>query len=277
MTPSSQTIARFRTRIWRYYRAHARSLPWRETRDPYAIVVSEVMLQQTQVSRVLPYYQRFLQRFPAWEYLARSSLKEVLQAWQGLGYNRRARALREMALIVTEQYAGRLPANEQALLALPGIGRYSAAAIRVFAFSQPAILIETNIRSALIQHFFPARQARISDQDLHALLDRLQPKQRSRLRPWYYALMDYGAFLKTQGVRLNQRSAHYRASGAFKGSAREIRGGIVRLLSERPAMHETALLRALARFDAARVQHELRRLTQEGMLCQQGTKFRIEA
>jgi A/G-specific adenine glycosylase len=267
-------LTAFRSLIWRHYRDNGRSLPWRETKDPYWIVVSEIMLQQTQVARVTPYYQRFLQRFPTWHALAQASLHDVLREWQGLGYNRRAKALREMAQIVTKDYQGILPSSEQQLLALPGIGRYTAAAILVFAFDRPALLIETNIRSALISHFF-ANNISVSDLELQQILERLQPRARSKLRPWYYALMDYGAALKAKGLRLNQRSAHYRPSTAFKGSARQIRGGILRLLSSKGSITSSCLLRELAEFDKQRVQCELQRLVQEGMLVKDRRQIRI--
>ncbi len=139
----------FRSRLQRWFRRHGRDLPWRRTRDPYAILVSEFMLQQTQVATVLPYYERWLRRFPDFAALARAEESEVLHAWQGLGYYARARSLRQAARHVVEQFAGELPADLARIAQLPGVGRYTAGAIASFAFDQPAPVVEANIARVL--------------------------------------------------------------------------------------------------------------------------------
>ena len=149
------TISAFRKEIWAYYRRAGRGdLPWRHTRDPYAILISEIMLQQTQVVRATEYYKKFLKRFPNFRSLARAKTGDVLAAWQGLGYNRRAMFFKRTAEIVVEQYGGRLPHTRAALESLPGIGRGTSGSLMAFAFNEPEIFIETNIRRVFIHFFF---------------------------------------------------------------------------------------------------------------------------
>ncbi len=148
------TDAQFRKLIWRYYLTHSRPMPWRRTRDPYRILVSEVMLQQTQVVRVTPFYKNFIEKFPNIRALARAETRDVLRVWQGLGYNRRALSLHKLAKDILEKHDGRLPRDAEHLMALPGIGPYTAGAIRAFAFNEPEIFIETNIRRVFIHFFF---------------------------------------------------------------------------------------------------------------------------
>ncbi|UCG84215.1 MAG: A/G-specific adenine glycosylase, partial [Dehalococcoidia bacterium] len=152
---SSLTAPIFQQLIWDYYKDHGRLFPWRQTDDPYHILVSEIMLQQTQTSRVLKKYESFISTFPDFQTLAESPLINVLKAWQGLGYNRRAVALHKIAQIVVADCEGELPSSEKVLVKLPGIGPYTASAIKAIAFNQPAVLIETNIRTVYIFFFFP--------------------------------------------------------------------------------------------------------------------------
>jgi len=226
--------------MWAYYRTHGRDLAWRRTRDPYRILVSEIMLQQTQVARVEGYYERFMKQFPNFASLARVSAADVLRAWQGLGYNRRALALRAAAKIVVEKYGGKLPRDREALESLPGVGPYTAGAVRVFAFGEPDVFVETNIRRVFIHFFFP-RAKNVRDEKLLAYIrrpsglsknrKRLSETEAQRLRKWYYALMDYGAMLGvTEKENPNRRSAHYARQSKFSGSDRELRGKIVRLV-----------------------------------------------
>ncbi len=222
-------IALFKKAVHDHYQTNRRELPWRRTRDPYTILVSEVMLQQTQVARVIPKYRAWLDRFPDIAALAEAEPEDVLRAWQGLGYNRRAKALWELARIVTERHQGRLPSSAAELKVLPGVGGYTASAVRVFAADEPLVLIETNIRRACLHHFFP-RQAEVPDQELAPIL--AQALLGEDPREWHYALMDYGAHL---GLALkdrnpNRRAAGYRTQSRFKGSVREMRGEILRRL-----------------------------------------------
>lgn len=218
--------------VWDYYHDHGRyDLPWRHTTAPYHIMVSELMLQQTQVSRVIPKYHEFLQRFPAVESLAQAELGEVLRAWSGLGYNRRAKFLHQAARAIMQDFAGHFPQQASDLIKLPGIGPNTAGAILAYAYNQPVVFIETNIRTVYIHHFFHD-QTDIPDKSILPLvaetLDRQQP------RVWYWALMDYGTYLKQTVGNLNRRSKHYARQSAFHGSRRQIRGQIIRLLSEQP-------------------------------------------
>lgn len=233
--------AAFRKAVWAHYRTHGRhTLPWRKTRDPYRILVSEVMLQQTQVERVLPFYRDFLKRFPTARKLARAPLRDVLRLWQGLGYNRRAKQLRDAAQEMTYlpffSYRRKKVDTEivKNLEKLPGVGKYTARAVAVFAYNVPEILIETNIRTAVIHRFFPKRNPAIyggiSDKEVEAVLAKVLPAK--NVREWYWALMDYGSYLKRSGVRLNARSAHYVKQKPFAGSTREARGAILRELSK---------------------------------------------
>ena len=143
--------------IWKtiaaWYRANGRDLPWRRTDDPYRVAVSEFMLQQTQVDRVVPIYRAFLKKFPSWKALARAPQAEVVRAWKGLGYNMRAVRLRKLAEGVAADFGGRLPADGDALLKLYGIGPYTARALRVFAFRQRALAPDTNLRRVLTRVF----------------------------------------------------------------------------------------------------------------------------
>lgn len=230
---SDAAVRQFRGRVYAHYRRHSRALPWRETHDPYAILVSEVMLQQTQVTRVRDYYPRFLARFPDPAILASAPLRAVLEQWSGLGYNRRALALQRAAAAVVREHGGALPDDRDALLKLPGIGPATAGALLAFAFARPAVFIETNIRRVFIGQFFPTATT-VPDAALLPLvartIDRRDPRR------WYYALMDYGAAIGRGGGNPNRRSAHYARQSRFAGSRRELRGRVLRLLTERRSL-----------------------------------------
>lgn len=205
-------------------------MPWRKTRDPYRILVSEIMLQQTQVDRVRPFYDRFLERFPDIRTLAAAPLREVLILWQGLGYNRRARMLHEAAKAIVRDHKGRVPKDIKQLEALPGIGMYTARAVAAFAYNEDVIFIETNLRTVVIHEFFSGRE-KVSDAEVIEVLTRVFPQGESR--KWYAALMDYGAHLKRSGVRINAKSATYTKQAVFRGSNREARGVVLRALTKR--------------------------------------------
>lgn len=241
---SGAAAERFRARVYAHYRRQQRALAWRATRDPYAILVSEVMLQQTQVARVARYYPRFLARFPDPAALARAPLRAVLEQWSGLGYNRRAQALQRAAQALVRDHGGVVPADRDALLKLPGIGPATAGALLAFAFGRPVVFIETNIRRVYLHHFFPAAEA-IPDRVLLPLVARTL--DRHRPRRWYYALMDYGAALGRHGANPNRRSAHYTRQSAFTGSTRQLRGLVIRLLTARRCLcHDELLARCVA-------------------------------
>lgn len=226
---SSAAIRVFRAAVWRHYKESGRhDLPWRKTRDPYRILVSEVMLQQTQVPRVREKYTEFLRAFPNVRALANAPLSDVLCVWSGLGYNRRAKYLRDAAKIITRDYGGKIPQDFSALRALPGIGPYTAAAIRAFAFNEPDVLIETNIRAALIYAFF-SQATNVYDREFLWLLKELNNEQEPR--EWNWALMDWGAHIKKLHGNPSRLSKHYVRQSKFEGSLRQARGAILRSLT----------------------------------------------
>ncbi len=257
--------------VWEYYERHGRrSLPWRRTKNPYRILVSEVMLQQTQVERVIPHYASFLKRFPSLAMLANASLGDVLREWQGLGYNRRAKMLHHCAQKIVNEYGGRFPKTYSALIALPGIGRYTAGAVMAFAYNESSSIIETNIRTAFIQHFFHD-EVDIADTRLFPLigivLDRENPRE------WYYALMDYGAFLKKTVGNQNVRSKHYAKQSTFKNSDRQIRGTIVRLLTQ--GTYTRKKIHAVLPFEIDRIDTQCEKLLTEGLIVLEKKQFKL--
>lgn len=203
-----------------------RDMPWRQDTRPYYVMVSELMLQQTQVDRVIPKFQAFVSAFPSERELAAASLADVLQLWQGLGYNRRAKFLHAAAKRVVER--GVFPDTETELVELPGIGKNTAGAILAYAFNEPAVFIETNVRAVYIHHFF-SNSDLVDDKEIRALLERTIDL--SRPREFYWSLMDYGSWLKKQGV-LPSRSRHYKKQSPLKGSVREVRGQIIASLAK---------------------------------------------
>lgn len=271
------TTSTFRQTVWRFYRAHGRhDLPWRKTHDPYKILVSEVMLQQTQVERVIPFYRTFLKRFPTVRALARAPLPDVLRSWQGLGYNRRAKLLRTAAqeLIRTPLSATRLNLV-QALEELPGVGPYTARAVAAFAYNRDVVVVETNIRTVVIHHFFKRDTSiygSISDAQIEKVLVKVLPK--GRARKWYSALMDYGVHLKKSGVRLNARSKRYAKQPRFAGSLREVRGAILRELAKGP-LTEAALARPFSRTRRPQLRRALAALGKEGLVRRNGRRFTL--
>lgn len=269
---ASMTPARFRALVLKHYRVQGRhALPWRKTRDPYKILVSEVMLQQTQVDRVIPFYTAWLKKYPNVEALAHASLADVLASWQGLGYNRRAKLLWEAAKAVVREHGGRMPRSAAGLLALPGVGPYTAGAVAAFAYGHDAVLIETNLRTAVIHHFFPEETA-VADRAVLEVLARVLPK--GSARQWYWALMDYGAHLKRSGVRNNSRSTAYVKQKSFKGSTREIRGALLRALIAKPAT-ALALEKLFPKERAAQIQEQLDALVREGLVEKRGRTYRL--
>jgi A/G-specific adenine glycosylase len=262
----------FRTIVWRHYRTHGRhDLPWRRTRDPYRILVSEIMLQQTQVERVVPFYREFLQKFPTVEALARAPLGSVLKVWQGLGYNRRAKMLHDAAKVVVKKHGGRLPKDAATLETLPGVGPYTARAVAAFSANADSIFIETNIRTAVTHHFFK-EQERVTDAEVLAMLEESYPK--GRAREWYSALMDYGAYLKRSGVRVNAKRAGYSKQAPFAGSMREARGAILKALAKRTHT-EAELLSLLPKARRQQLDESLAKLIAEGLVTKRRGAFRL--
>jgi A/G-specific adenine glycosylase len=202
-------------------------MPWRETRDPYCILVSEIMLQQTQVSRVEEKYPKFIKAFPNFKALDRAPLVKVYGEWQGMGYNRRALALKKTAHIVVNDYDGALPQTFEELRTLSGIGKATASSIMAFAFNLPAVFVETNIRTVFI-HFFFKNRKKVADEEILPLVEQSLYKRNPRI--WYWALMDYGTMLKKSGEDKNIRTKHYKKQGRFEGSRRQKRGKILKIL-----------------------------------------------
>lgn len=258
------------------------------------------MLQQTQVERVKPFYERFLEKFPSVHALAKAPLGEVLRAWQGLGYNRRAKMLQAAAKEVVKKYGGKFPKTAARLEELPGIGPYTAAAVAAFAHNADAILLETNIRTAILHHFFPRsageRRAdaspargriglaagaprvgdvaakRVTDKQIQKILSRLLPKGKSR--EWNLALMDYGAHLKKSGVKVNAQSKHYAKQSRFAGSNREARGAILKELA-RGSAAEPRLLGLLGDDRRPQLKSALAALLSEHLIQKRGKAFTL--
>jgi A/G-specific adenine glycosylase len=193
------------------------------------------MLQQTQVPRVIEKYKSFIKRFPNLRKLADAKLSDVLKEWSGLGYNRRAKYLHDAAKEIVSKYKNVVPKDVIALRKLSGMGPYTASAVRVFAFDLPDILIETNIRSVYIHHFFKDKRS-VRDVDLIPIATKASDGQDPR--KWHWALMDYGSHLKRSGVRNNVQSKHYAKQSKFEGSLRQVRGQILRRLHQDPATEQ---------------------------------------
>lgn len=265
---NKRTIKQLQDMVWSYHLEHGRhELPWRKTRNPFRILVSEVMLQQTQVGRVIPKYIAFVRRFPNVHKLAEAPLAEVLLYWQGLGYNRRAKALQELAQVVVRDYAGRMPWTYEELLALPGVGPYTASAVCAFAYEQPVTMIETNIRTVLFHHVVKGED-KVSDAELLVLAEKILDTERPR--EWHYALMDYGSYLKCMGVRSNHQSKHYVKQKPFKGSDREVRGAIIRTLVQQTSADEREII-CLTKIDPDKIREQLSQLKKEGMIMKKDT------
>jgi len=268
----------FQKKIYDYYRTYGRDLPWRNRINPYRVLVSEIMLQQTQVSRVVSKYKEFLKSFPTFQALAAVPLRDVVSVWQGLGYNRRAVALHRIARIVMNQHNGKLPRTSHALLELPGIGPATAASIAAFAFNIPTVFIETNIRSVFIHFFFKGQDKfargrdKISDSDIYPLVEKTL--DRKNPREWYYALMDYGVMLKTSQENPSRRSKHYTKQSRFRGSHRELRGKILKALISSP-FSEKQIITETGR-NTQDVRRALDDLREEGFITKKRITFYLQ-
>ncbi|WP_246153016.1 A/G-specific adenine glycosylase [Oryzomonas rubra] len=260
------TVKAFQKCILAYHHANPRPMPWRETRDPYCILISEIMLQQTQVERVKAKYAEFLAAFPTLADLAAAPLPEVLRVWQGLGYNRRALALKRCAEEIVDRFAGQFPTTIEELESLPGIGPYTARAVATFAFGAVEAFIETNIRTVFI-HFFFHNRDKVGDREIMPLvaatLDRGDP------RTWFYGLMDYGVMLKQSHPNPGRRSAHHTRQSRFEGSNRQLRSRMLRAVMEHPGITALALAKLLGA-EQETVQSNLEAMQREGFLCKQG-------
>lgn len=219
----------FQELLWQKAHELYREMPWRRDTRPYYVLVSEIMLQQTQVERVIPKFEAFITAFPTSTDLAKASLSEVLVLWSGLGYNRRAKFLHQAAQMIEHEFKGVFPATVEELIKLPGVGINTAGAIVAYSFNQPVLFIETNIRTVYFYHFFESAE-RVDDKRIRDALARTLDTEHPR--EWYWALMDYGSYLKRQGAGANNRSKHYKKQSPLKGSVREVRGQILKELTK---------------------------------------------
>jgi A/G-specific adenine glycosylase len=280
---SLNEIQKFQKKIFQFATANYRDFPWRNTVDPYEILVSEVMLQQTQTERVVPKYVEWLAAFPTVQSLAKASLTEVLTHWSGLGYNRRARFLQQAAQIVVQKYAGKFPTDAILIDELPGVGEYTAKAVACFAFGAKEVFIETNIRTVFINEFFQndgsvidsvdiTNKKGIDDKTIIPLIE--QTVYEKDVRLWYYALMDYGAHIKKEVVNPNRRSKSYTKQSKFSGSLRQARGAIIRQLTK----IKTATIEEIAaqeEVDVQKLQQAAALLVKEKMIVKKNGKYEI--
>jgi len=268
MMPDRKHIESFRRRIWRFYRLHGRHhLPFRQTRDPYAIAVSEIMLQQTQVGRVIPSYEAWISRWPDWNSLAGATTRQLLTQWSGLGYNRRAIALGNMANTIVQTHRGELPTDEHTLLTLPGIGPYTARAVLIFAFDKQIVAVDTNIRRVILHEMgLPSDTSPTTIEDVAR---QLMPRGRSR--NWHYALMDYSS------LALPRRLEHIppvSRQSKFEGSLRQIRGEIIRQLTTKKSVRLEVIARKLDR-DPTDVRKAAEALARDGLIRLRGDVCRL--
>lgn len=273
-------IKKFQKIIWDYYITSGRkNLPWRKSINPYKIWVSEVMLQQTQVDRVVPFFIAWMKQFPTIQKLASASQVDLLRLWKGLGYNSRALRMKQTAQIIVKNYKGKFPKTVESLQKLPGIGPYTAGAISAFAFNQSMVIIETNIRRVFIHHFFTDRENVTDDEILQLVEKTLDIK---KPREWYWALMDYGTFLgrtlniKGKKYNPNIQSKHYTKQSKFIGSDREIRGNILSiLLQEKNTTTFNKLVISLKKYseNKIRINKILNQLENEGFIVFNNTKI----
>lgn len=256
-----------------------RDLPWRNTQDPYAVLVSEVMLQQTQVTRVLPYWDDWLAAFPSVDSLAAASLSDVLPHWQGLGYNRRAVALKRAADICADSYSGQIPQTYDELLALPGVGPATAAGVSIFAYGEARVYLETNVRAVFLHHLFTDAE-KVPDSEIIPLIE--ATCDRDDPRSWYYALLDYGSYLKRAFPNPSRRSKHHSRQSAFEGSARQKRALLLRAVLHSTRVSTAELHSELLAFESAagrsvvmaiEVETLLEALKVEGFLTQDSEGF----
>lgn len=288
-----------------YYKKHPRRMPWREDTSAYSVVISEIMLQQTQVSRVIEKYNSFVKKFPDWQALATAPTRDVLKEWSGLGYNRRALYLKRIAKKVmsspdfiylkqsqpdkvrkpkTSIRRDRFMQMPAQLQTLPGIGPNTAGSILAFAFNMPVPFIETNIRSIFIHFFFHEIEKRegratckkIGDAEIMPFIEKsLNDRQNHRQpREWYYALMDYGAYLKHQLPNPSRHSIHHVRQKPFKGSNRELRSKMLHIIMKE-AQSQGSIRRRLKEYRPEDVLHNISDLVHEGFIVRYNGSYRI--
>jgi A/G-specific adenine glycosylase len=270
---SPKLLESFKCVLWGFYRNNKRDFAWRNTTDRYKIVVSEVMLQQTQTQRVVGKFASFTQRFKTFKDLADASTRDVLAEWVGLGYNRRGLALHEIAQRVIHEFDGQLPDDPGILETFKGLGPATASSIVTFAFNKPTTFIETNIRAVYLHAFFHESQD-VSDKELLPLIELTVDV--SNPREWYYALMDYGVVLKKLYKNPSRKSKHHNVQSKFEGSDRQIRGAIVRVLTQK-TIATLGQLHALFPEQEVRVRKVLEGLSKEGFIVQKLQHYSLKA
>ncbi len=269
---STKQISQFQKKVYDHYHTNKRDFPWRKGITPYKIVVSEIMLQQTQAPRVVEKFKLFIKTFPNFESLATAPFKDILTVWQGLGYNRRALGLKKLAEIIVTEYKRKLPKTPEELVGLPWIGPHTAGSIAAYAYNYPSIFIETNIRSVFIHEFF-GDKTEVTDTELlpyiEAALDVTKPRE------WYNALMDYGTMLKETNKNPSRRSKHYAKQPKFEGSNRKLRGMILRDITKGHTTHEALSDLYLEEYDESQVKEALLKLSKEGLITKHKNIFSI--
>lgn len=246
-----QKFRQVRRKILSYYKRYGRDLPWRRTTSPYHILVSEFMLQQTQVSRVVDYYQKFIKQLPDVKSLAEVKTPMLLKLWSGLGYNSRALRLRAAAQVILEKHDGIIPDDQKSLKELPGIGEYTSAAILAFAYNKPVPVIDINIRRVLLHEL--ALPNSTSNEELTIIAKRLIPRGKSA--EWHNALMDYGAALPPKVKKLYPPLTR---QSSFKGSKREARGYILRILLKEKAINKHELMKMISHKEKEAILNQLK-------------------
>lgn len=271
MVVSQRQIIQTRQTILDWWQEHKRDLPWRHTRDPYRILVSELMLQQTQVDRVLPKYHAFLTRFPTVHAIASASSADVIRYWKGLGYNRRAVYLHKTATEIVNRYHGIFPTSERELLALPGVGPYTARAMMVFAFEQDVIMIDTNVRQVIEHVFFADKPA--SAKQIIAIAEQLLPRGQSWV--WHQALMDYGSAVIAPQRRGKQPKK--KTTVPFRESNRFYRGRVIDLLRDGDHSEYTVIETMTTEYQkpCEFMQTIIDGLAKDGLLVKRGKKLSL--
>ena len=266
ITPS--LVSDFQAFVFSFYETFGRhDMEWRHTTEPYLITVSEIMLQQTQVPRVAEIFPRFIERFPTAKALAEASDADVLSAWQGMGYNRRALYLKKLCRTVTEELGGVFPATPADLEKLPGIGKATSCSISAFAYNVPVVFIETNIRRVFIHFFFRGREA-VDDSEIFPLVEVMLPAKRSR--EWYLALMDLGTEMKRSVGNPNRKSRQYVKQSKFEGSRRQVRGAVLKEMLKRGSASVEGVAEAVG-FPAENVAAVLKEMEKERFfVCEDG-------
>ncbi len=262
MILDNDIIASFQQTVYQFYTINKRIFSWRSIVSPYRVVVSEIMLQQTQTFRVSQKFEEFVGAFSDFTSLASAEFKDVLRLWQGLGYNRRAQSLHKIAKIVMREYKGSLPSSTETLVNFPGIGTNTAGSICAFAFNMPTIFIETNIRAVFLHSFFRERDS-VDDKEILPLI--VQTIDKENPREWYYALMDYGAMLKKYYANPSRKSKHHVVQSAFEGSDRQIRSMILKRLLNNESMSLEQFFENIDR-DPKRIRRILEQMCKEDII-----------